>query len=383
MAKAVVEIAADTSGFDAAVASLPAKMNRAIAGLSAQNDKWRKITSRVGGAGMQLQDIAVQLQMGTRVATIVGQQGSQMLSAFGAGGAIGGAILAIGGALYTMGQNAIESFQKVTKSARDFGADSALLVQSTNADNLSSNLKQVRDQFDALLDRREKLDSYMGFVSAYIGGGSPAQMNAQLMKGMEDMSGVSNQMGDQALKTAKQEVDVARLRAQGRKEEADELERTIKLSQDLAKIDLMRLQDWQKGWLKKLTIEKSELQKPAGPSLFQRAIGGVSEFLTANAAPFKQAMVSRLNDNLTTSKSNTSALASAAFSPLRGDTGDVSIGRGRNVNPLVQGASRQIAEMTQQTRLLQRQIDQLRGSNQYLSSIDASIGKLKFSPTYN
>lgn len=56
--------------------------------------------SRVAGQlGFQLQDVAVQAQMGTSAFTILGQQGSQVASVFGPGGAVIGAILAVGAAL--------------------------------------------------------------------------------------------------------------------------------------------------------------------------------------------------------------------------------------------------------------------------------------------
>jgi hypothetical protein len=48
--------------------------------------------------GLQLQDVAVQAQMGTNALVILGQQGSQLLGFFGAGGAMAGAVLAIGAA---------------------------------------------------------------------------------------------------------------------------------------------------------------------------------------------------------------------------------------------------------------------------------------------
>lgn len=56
--------------------------------------------NRIGGASLQVQDIAVQLQAGASATTIIAQQGSQIASAFGAGGAILGGVIAIGAALY-------------------------------------------------------------------------------------------------------------------------------------------------------------------------------------------------------------------------------------------------------------------------------------------
>lgn len=49
--------------------------------------------------GWQLQDVAVQAQMGTNAFTIFAQQGSQMASAFGPAGALVGAFIAVGGAI--------------------------------------------------------------------------------------------------------------------------------------------------------------------------------------------------------------------------------------------------------------------------------------------
>ncbi|EIZ9495590.1 phage tail length tape measure family protein [Cronobacter sakazakii] len=52
-----------------------------------------------GQLGYQIQDVAVQLQMGQNAMMVFAQQGSQIASIFGPGGAIAGAIIAITGAL--------------------------------------------------------------------------------------------------------------------------------------------------------------------------------------------------------------------------------------------------------------------------------------------
>lgn len=49
--------------------------------------------------GYQIQDVVVQAQMGTNAFMILSQQGSQLASAFGAGGAVFGAVLAVAGVL--------------------------------------------------------------------------------------------------------------------------------------------------------------------------------------------------------------------------------------------------------------------------------------------
>ena len=62
-----------------------------------------------GGAaqlGYQIQDVAVQLQMGQNAMMVFAQQGSQVASLFGAGGAMFGALLAVGAGLATFFKNA-------------------------------------------------------------------------------------------------------------------------------------------------------------------------------------------------------------------------------------------------------------------------------------
>lgn len=77
-------------------------------------------------AGPQLQDLIVQLQMGTNVFQAIGQQGSQFLSIFGPGGAMAGAALAVGAlaAQFLLGRDsadalngAIEQQEKLYEAA--------------------------------------------------------------------------------------------------------------------------------------------------------------------------------------------------------------------------------------------------------------------------
>ena len=58
-----------------------------------------KFRGVAGQMGYQLQDVAVQLQMGQNALMVFGQQGSQLAGAFGPGGAIVGAIIAVAAAV--------------------------------------------------------------------------------------------------------------------------------------------------------------------------------------------------------------------------------------------------------------------------------------------
>ena len=61
----------------------------------------RMMRGAFGNLGHQVQDVAVQLEMGTSAMRVFTQQGSQIAGAFGPTGAIVGGILAVGGALLT------------------------------------------------------------------------------------------------------------------------------------------------------------------------------------------------------------------------------------------------------------------------------------------
>lgn len=69
------------------------------------NGQLRLIRGGFGQLGHQVQDVAVQLQGGTDAMIVLGQQGGQIASVFGPGGALIGAFVAVGSAVYTAFKN--------------------------------------------------------------------------------------------------------------------------------------------------------------------------------------------------------------------------------------------------------------------------------------
>lgn len=67
--------------------------------LGKSTNAFRLQKGAIQGVSFQLQDVAVQAQMGTNAFTILGQQGSQIASLFGPGGAMLGAVIAISAGL--------------------------------------------------------------------------------------------------------------------------------------------------------------------------------------------------------------------------------------------------------------------------------------------
>lgn len=78
----------------------------------------KKFSGSVGNVAAQVQDMIVQISGGTNAFTVMGQQGSQLASAFGPGGAVIGAVIAfssaIGGMIYNLatGKEDVEDLEK-------------------------------------------------------------------------------------------------------------------------------------------------------------------------------------------------------------------------------------------------------------------------------
>ena len=105
-----------------------------------------------GGAaqfGMQIQDVAVQLQGGTQFMTVFAQQGSQMASLFGTGGAVIGAILAVSAALAnTCIPQLLEaklSIEKVRKSIEDMRKVLSSAGSATDFTKLTSQIRELAE----------------------------------------------------------------------------------------------------------------------------------------------------------------------------------------------------------------------------------------------
>jgi hypothetical protein len=101
--------------------------------------------------GFQVQDMVVQLQGGTSAFVAIGQQGSQLAGAFGPGGAVLGAVIAlasaVGGVLYKSfgdAKTGAEELQKATKNLQ-----SVLKEGSTGALELTDELLKLAEQSNA------------------------------------------------------------------------------------------------------------------------------------------------------------------------------------------------------------------------------------------
>jgi hypothetical protein len=383
MSAVVVEIGADATAFQKAVDGLPARMKAASGQMAGAMQKAAGSGNRaMGQMAMQVQDVVVQLQMGTKWTTVMAQQGSQMLSAFGAGGAIAGGFIAIGGAAYQMGSQAIEAFEAAQKASAQFESTLMSLLVVSSPDQLvdewkgfSKVIEDTNRRINGGMSMMEAASDLLATMSPDI---SAQDLLDQRAKTRADAEQAIASIETRLVQLSQQQATLAELRAAGRKEEADEMERQLKLAQEIAKV--------QNLGLSAPTTQSlvSNLQRQYAPpstaqgNLLENVIGSFRRIMPDVLGPVSDVIQSQLNEQSRKLSAQASALQSVAFGGMKGDV-DTSYGRGTSINPLNNGASRMIAELVKQSAVLQQQARSMDKGNAYLSEIEKAVKKFNLS----
>lgn len=126
-AKQLDAMASSADRADTSVNKLTPDVNKVNTATSkAASDGFAKFRNAAGQVGFQVQDMVVQLQSGTSAFVAIGQQGSQLAGAFGPGGAVLGAVIAlasaIGGVLYkslTEAEGSSKDLESAQKQLKD------------------------------------------------------------------------------------------------------------------------------------------------------------------------------------------------------------------------------------------------------------------------
>ena len=175
----------------------------------------RLMRGGLGQLGHQVQDVAVQLQMGQNALLILGQQGSQVASLFGQNGALIGAVLAVGAALGTYFApklfkttdafkeltEASEGFSKVIKEDLETGVISLsdemdqLRTKSIEAFNAAIALKMV-DSVEAADEALAQFDDTLESLAGRFGAVGPMKNFKENLKLLETGFGLN---ADQSL----------------------------------------------------------------------------------------------------------------------------------------------------------------------------------------
>lgn len=156
---------------DKAVNDLIPDLNRTnTAAGKTSSDGFAKFRNSAGQVGYQVQDLVVQLQSGQSAFVAIGQQGSQLAGAFGPGGAVLGAVIAlasaVGGVLYnSMGtaKTSAQDLEKATKSLNDIlkeSADGTMVLTDEILKLASANQTLAQAKIAAALaDAQTKIDA--------------------------------------------------------------------------------------------------------------------------------------------------------------------------------------------------------------------------------
>ena len=132
----------------------------------------RGFRGQMGNVGFQLQDVAVQAQMGTNAMVIIGQQGSQLAGGFGPTGALIGAVIAFGAMLvnvlspsmFDSGEKIEQLVEKLEKLKRTVGLtqDQANLLSRQKEEEIKTSQSAIKTLDEELkikqlaMDRQKK-----------------------------------------------------------------------------------------------------------------------------------------------------------------------------------------------------------------------------------
>lgn len=197
------------------------KADAKLAGLANQQNKVTASSVNMRFAmqniGYQIQDIAVQAEMGTNAMRIVSQQVPQMLGGFGMWGAIAGTVIAIGapliGSLMGQGKAAKDAGKDVKKLAEEYKelADVYADLEKDNLEGIKESAKETEKQTQnrlASIETTSKLENNANNLQA-------AREKAEAMLALANQR-ISLATIESALTTSsgKAALDLARAREQ-------------------------------------------------------------------------------------------------------------------------------------------------------------------------
>lgn len=203
----------------------------------------------VGMAAMQMQDIAVQMQMGTKMSTIIAQQGSQLLSVFGPGGMIAGGLVAVGAMFYNVQEQGLEALRALKAEA--LGFDQSLRQLKTGGlmgmiEGMAA-MKKKAEEMRAEADDRPKTGLYAA-MARFFSPSSFDKKNNRWVNSYDEKRDVANDLAnkneqgrkelmDQSVRTSEEELRIAKLRLEGQDAAVRKAEIELQLRQEIASID--------------------------------------------------------------------------------------------------------------------------------------------------
>lgn len=134
---------------------------KAIDQKNKMNGSLRLVRGGFGQLGHQVQDVAVQLQGGTDAMIVLGQQGGQIASLMGSGGALFGAFIAVGAAAYTafrdveVAENKFDELKTTLQNLVPATNQAAVGISTALEGIRAAQLSEARGKLDKLVDSME------------------------------------------------------------------------------------------------------------------------------------------------------------------------------------------------------------------------------------
>ena len=208
---------------------------------------------KFGMGAMQVQDIAVGIQGGQKAATIVMQQGTQLLSMFGPQGAIAGAVLGIGTLLVTSLMKGTDEIKKMDEASKGLFRN---ISENSAQRDIEGLAKNMEDAAIKIAEIRTQLAPKQGRV--FHTQSSINEMN-EMGRQIDDLKASQVSAEKRILEIATENMKVARLRADGEEDAADALETQLKLKREMERIDALKLSPQNTQILKQQAEERITL----------------------------------------------------------------------------------------------------------------------------
>lgn len=298
MADATVTLGLDASGVSSGLKKATGEVN-AFSSRVQSSPLGRAGRSQMGTqVSYQLQDIAVQAQMGTNALTIFSQQAPQLLSALGGGAlaATAGAVAAIGGALVYAGYKGSEAFKGLIQSASALDTEIGKLTSG-------GSLGEMEGAFDRIIAKQAELKEtatsrapgsfadFTGAIAYATGfGESGYNQRKQSESSVVALEKTKLQLSTKLIETSAKNLEIAQLRANGENAAADAMERQATLEARIAEIKSSSMDDYTKGRLIQDAYVLSEIQEKQKTKTFDIAKNLQEQANAANSilAPYQQ-----------------------------------------------------------------------------------------------
>lgn len=363
--------------------------------VTAATSSMGNLRSVFGQLGYQIQDVAVQLQMGQNAMLVFAQQGSQIASIFGPGGAIAGAVIAISGALagallpsIFKSSDATDILEKAQKSLSDTLTTttsgvttlSAKLVelskvssdaaQAQIATGLADNAKVISSSLDIVKGAINSLGDIVPTTSAAFNSLSTAGIDAgKALSSTDSFANVKEQLSALG-NTSEEEATRYALMLGNISQASLDVADKFKITQTQAVGLLQSIDKFQTSG----TPESLKQLAVASGSLASQVGGGNEAFVAFNQT------IQTTNQQIINAKGNTDLLKEAQKN-LSGAVSEATAeleGQRSKLMQLVSAAKNEAATVGYSARQRAKYVAGLLGANEAdIKSIDASYDKIE------